>query len=112
MLHIRTNCILEGVRDLRPCLFCLFRGGFQNSGKPAYIILARSLKCLTLSFCQAMLIFVLCWAGGRLGWSEKLRVRLTFHELELDNKFVKSSLYLIISGENMLCNVSLVVSGG
>ena len=28
---------------LRPCLFCLFRGGVQNSGKTAYIILARSL---------------------------------------------------------------------
>ena len=28
---------------LRPCLFCLFRG-VQNLGKPAYIILARSLK--------------------------------------------------------------------
>ena len=27
---------------LRPWLLCLFRGGVQNSGKPAYIILARS----------------------------------------------------------------------
>ena len=31
---------------MRPCLFCLFRGGWgvKNSGKPAYIILAHSLK--------------------------------------------------------------------
>ena len=30
---------------LRLCLFCLFSGGgAQNSGKPAYIILARSLR--------------------------------------------------------------------
>ena len=37
--------ILGGGGGLRPCLFCLFRGGGggQNSGKPAYIILARSL---------------------------------------------------------------------
>ena len=31
------------VGGLRPCLFCLFRGGVQNLGKPAYIILERSL---------------------------------------------------------------------
>ena len=36
--------ILGGVGGLRPCLFCLFRGGVQNSEKPAYIILACSLK--------------------------------------------------------------------
>ena len=35
--------ILGGVGGLRPCLVCLFRGGVKNSGKPAYIILARSL---------------------------------------------------------------------
>ena len=29
---------------LRPCLFCLFREGVQNLGKPAYIILERSLS--------------------------------------------------------------------
>ena len=34
--------ILGGLGGLRPCLLCLFRGGVQNSGKPAYIILARS----------------------------------------------------------------------
>ena len=34
--------ILRG-GGLRPCLFCLFMGGVQNLGKPAYIILARSL---------------------------------------------------------------------
>ena len=37
-----------GVGGLRPCLFCLFRGvrvggGVQNLGKPAYMIIARSL---------------------------------------------------------------------
>ena len=35
--------ILGGVGGLRPCLLCLFGGGVQNSGKPAYIILAHSL---------------------------------------------------------------------
>ena len=36
--------ILGGVGGLRPCLFCLFRGGgVQNSGKPTYAILPRSL---------------------------------------------------------------------
>ena len=37
--------VLGGVGGLRPCLFCLFRGGWgvQNLGKPAYIILERSL---------------------------------------------------------------------
>ena len=36
--------ILGGVGGLRPGLLCLFRGwGVQNSGKPAYMILARSL---------------------------------------------------------------------
>ena len=35
--------IFGGVEGLRPGLFRLFRGGgVQNSGKPAYIILARS----------------------------------------------------------------------
>ena len=37
--------ILGGPGGLRPCLFWLFRerGGVQNWGKPAYIILARSI---------------------------------------------------------------------
>ena len=37
--------ILGGMGGRRPCLFCLFfLGGVQNSGKSAYIILARSLR--------------------------------------------------------------------
>ena len=36
--------ILGGVGGLKPGLFCLFRGGVQNLGKPAYIMLARSLN--------------------------------------------------------------------
>ena len=36
--------VLGGVGGLRPCFFCFFRGGgVQNLGKPAYIILERSL---------------------------------------------------------------------
>ena len=37
--------ILGGVGGLRSCIFCLFREGWgvKNLGKPAYIILARSL---------------------------------------------------------------------
>ena len=35
--------ILGGMGGLRPCLFCLFRGGGRIREKPAYIILARSL---------------------------------------------------------------------
>ena len=31
---------------LRPCLYCLSMGGGQNQGKPAYIILSRSLKAI------------------------------------------------------------------
>ena len=43
--------ILGGVGSLRPCLFCLLRGGggggVQNLRKPAYIILERFLKSLS-----------------------------------------------------------------
>ena len=48
--------ILGGVGGLRPCLLCLFRGGVQNSGKPAYIILARSLKaCLGVLYSNSFI---------------------------------------------------------
>ena len=37
---------------VRPCLFCLFRRvGVQNSGKSAYIILARSLNLCNICTC-------------------------------------------------------------
>ena len=52
--------ILGGVGGLRPRLFCLFRGcGVQNSGKPAYIILARSLVVFVVPIVVDVVVVVL-----------------------------------------------------